>query len=188
MTINKHILDRWSPVAFSERAISEEVIHSLFEAAKWAPSGFNGQPWHFIWGEKGDATYGKLYELINESNKQWAKTAPVLILSIAETVPHGRDSVNRYAFYETGMAVGNLLIQATECELFVHQMGGYDVLRAKEIFFFPETFEAVAMMAVGYKGDPGILPLDIAAREQKRRERKALNQFVFRKGLDQVQR
>ncbi len=179
MKINRIISERWSPVAFSEKMPEKEKIALLFEAARWAPSSFNAQPWKFIYGYKGDDVYPMLFELIAEFNQVWAKTAPVLIMSMAETIPPGRTSVNRFAFHDTGMAVGNLLAQATDLGLYVHQMGGYDHKSAKTMFNLPDTFEPAAMMAVGYKGDPGLLPESVAAREKEKRERNQLEKFAF---------
>jgi nitroreductase len=179
MTINKALSGRWSPVAFSDRVPERETIALLFEAARWAPSSYNAQPWRFIYGFKGDDVYPMLFGLINETNQLWAKTAPVLILSIAEMIPPGRSSVNKYAFHDTGMAVGNLLAQATDMGLFVHQMGGYDHQSARTVLNLPETYEPVAMMVVGYKGDSNILPENIAAREKQKRVRNPLETFVF---------
>ena len=181
MKIPDIITDRWSPVAFSDKAIDPETIRSLFEAARWAPSSFNAQPWRFIWGMKGDDTYPVLFDLLSESNQQWAKTAPMLVIGIAETVPPGRTSGNRFAFYDTGMAVGNLLAQATNAGLFVHQMGGYDVDGARQVLHLSEAEEPAAIMAIGYKGDASQLPEDVAAREKKTRVRKSLDEIASNK-------
>jgi nitroreductase len=183
MTINKIISDRWSPVAFSDRVPVRDQIALLFEAARRAPSSYNAQPWKFIYGFKGDEVYTVLFDLINETNQVWAKTAPVLILSMAETIPPGRTSLNRFAFHDTGMAVGNLLAQATDLGLFVHQMGGYDNESAKTVLNLPATYEPLAMMAVGYKGDPAVLPEAVAAREEKRSERNPLEKFAFNRKI-----
>ena len=141
------------------------------------------QPWKFIYGFRGDEVYTVLFDLINETNQVWAKTAPVLILSMAETIPPGRTSLNRFAFHDTGMAVGNLLAQATDLGLFVHQMGGYDNESAKTVLNLPATYEPLAMMAVGYKGDPAVLPEAVAAREEKRSERNPLEKFAFNRKI-----
>jgi nitroreductase len=179
MEINKLISDRWSPVAFSPEIIEKEKIEKLFEAARWAPSSYNAQPWRFIYGQIGDASYSILFDIINETNRKWAKTAPLMVLGIAQTVFPERKTENRFAFYDTGMAVGNMLLQATSMGLFVHQMGGYDVLAAKEVFNLPAGYEPVAMMAIGYKGDAGQLPGDISDREKSPRKRRQLEEFVF---------
>ncbi len=157
-----------------------DVLLLLFEAARWAPSSYNAQPWKFIWGMKGDDTYPLLFDLISENNQRWAKTAPLLVLSIAETIPPGRKSVNRFAFYDTGMAVGNLLAQATYSGLSVHQMGGYDNERAKIVLNLPHAFEPAAMMAIGYIDKNG---KGEAQGSQKVRERNPLETFLFNRKL-----
>lgn len=181
MQIHDIIKERWSPVAFSSKTIDDRVLDSLFEAARWAPSSFNAQPWKFMVGRKGEETYDLLFSLLKDMNKRWAQTAPVLVLSMAEVVPPGRTSENRFAFHDTGMAVGNLLAQATHVGLHVHQMGGYDVEGARSVLHLPMNIEPAAMMAIGYKGDPSVLPDEVAAREEKPRERRGLNEFVYRK-------
>ena len=168
-------------MAFSDKTIEPEVTGSLFEAARWAPSSFNAQPWRFVWGQKGDGTYEKLFDLLSESNQRWAKTAPMLVIGVAETVAPGRTTKNKFAYYDTGMAVGNLLALATHAGLSVNQMGGYDVERARELLGLNEHEEPAAMMAIGYKGDPSQLPEEVAAREKKLRERKPLDAVASNK-------
>jgi nitroreductase len=177
--IHQLIADRWSPVAFSDRQVEKDKLDALFEAARWAPSSYNAQPWKFMVAQKGEELYPVLFGLLNDANKQWAHTAPVLVLSMAEMVVPGRSSTNRFAFHDTGMAVANLLAQATASGLFVHQMGGYDTAGAKKVLNLPAHFEPAAMMAVGYKGDPSLLPSEIASREKKERTRHPHEAFVF---------
>jgi nitroreductase len=167
-------------VAFSEEKIAPELMNTLFEAARWAPSSYNAQPWKFIWGQKGEESYRQLFELLNEANQIWAASAPVLVLGIAETISPGRRSKNKFAMYDTGMAVANLLAQATHEGLYVHQMGGYNAEKAKTVLNLHEVDEPAAMMAIGYKGDASLLPADVASRESKMRERKSLESFVFK--------
>jgi len=179
MNIHHILSDRWSPVAFSGKAVEQEKLDALFEAARWAPSSFNAQPWKFMVAPKGGDLYPVLFDLLYDTNKQWAVTAPVLVLSMAEMVPPGRSAENRFAFHDTGMAVANLLAQATASGLLVHQMGGYDAEGAKKLLNLPVHFEPAAMMAIGYKGDPSELPADIASREKKERTRLPHSEFVF---------
>ena len=181
MEIHDIIKNRWSPVAFSDEPVNDDLLDSLFEAARWAPSSYNAQPWKFMVGRKGEETYALLFDLLKDMNKRWAHTAPVLVLSMAEMVPPGRSSENRFAFHDTGMAVGNLLAQATHVGLHVHQMGGYDVEGARSALQLPPNMEPAAMMAIGFKGDPSNLPDEVAAREERPRERKGLEEFVFSK-------
>ena len=179
MNIHNIIKDRWSPVAFSDQAVDQQVLESLFEAARWAPSSFNAQPWKFLYGHKRDSIYPVLMDLLSEANQKWAKTAPILVLTMAEKVAPGRTSPNRFAFHDTGMAVGNLLAQATASGLFAHLMGGYDNEKAKQILNLPENYEPAAMIAIGYKGDPSNLEADVAAREKRERTRNPHSEFVF---------
>lgn len=170
-------------MAFSDKPVEWEKVEALFEAAKWAPSSYNAQPWQFFYGQKGDDLYATLFGLIVPGNQQWAKTAPLLILGVAEKVAEGRDSENRFAAYDTGSAVGNLLIQATSMGLFAHQMGGYDTSGARSALKLPDRLEPMAMIAVGYKGEPTRVDKEVAARENNKRERKAFSEFVFNRPL-----
>lgn len=176
--INELILKRWSPVAFDPKPVEFEKIHLLFEAAKWAPSARNAQPWRFIFATRDMPDYKVFIDLMTEPNKVWAKTAPVLVLALAQVVSVYKNRPNRLAFYETGMAVSNLLLQATSMDLLVHQMAGYDHERAKEVLVIPTRYEPAAMMAIGYKGDPSQLPEKVAAREKKERTRMEISKFL----------
>ena len=177
-TIHKLITDRWSPVAFDSRKVEYDTIHLLFEAAKWAPSSRNGQPWRFIFATSDMADHKVLLSLLSEENQVWASTAPMLVLPLAQTISTFKNRPNRLAFYEAGMAVGNLLLQATHMGLMVHQMSGYDVDRAKEELVIPTRYEPMAMMAIGYKGDAAQLPKEVAARENRERERMEISKFL----------
>ncbi len=177
--INELILKRWSPVAFDPRPVEYEKIHLLFEAAKWAPSGNNAQPWRFVYATRDMLEYEVFINLLTKPNSVWAKTAPLLVLALAQVVSTYKNRPNRLAFYETGMAVSNLLIQATDMDLMVHQMAGYDQEKAKEVFGIPSRYEPTAMMAIGYKGDPSQLPEDVAARENNERTRMDISKVLF---------
>lgn len=172
------ISDRWSPVAFDEKPLEYDQIQLLFEAAKWAPSARNAQPWRFIFATKEMADYKGLLDLLSEKNQVWASTAPMLVLPLAQVISTYKNRPNRLAFYETGMAVGNLLAQATAMGLVVHQMGGYDVERAKETLVIPTRYEPMAMMAIGYKGDPSKLPAEVAAWEDRERTRMEISKYL----------
>lgn len=179
MNVTELIKKRWSPVAFSDQPVTKEQLDELFRAAQWAPSSFNAQPWKFIYGLKGDDIYPVLYNLLNATNRIWARTAPALVLVMAETIFPGRDNPNRHAWYDTGMAVGNLLLKATEMDLFAHQMGGFDMEGSVAELDIPGGIEPVAMMAIGYKGDVSLLPEEVAMREKKARSRKSIEEFVL---------
>lgn len=177
-TIHKLITDRWSPVAFDSRKVDHDTLRLLFEAARWAPSARNAQPWRFIYATGDMPDYEVLLGLLSEPNRVWAQTAPLLVLPLAQAISTYKNRPNRLAFYEAGMAVGNLLLQATHMGLLVHQMGGYDVEGAREELAIPARYEPMAMMAIGYKGDAAELPVEVAAWETRERSRKEINEFL----------
>jgi len=171
---------RWSPRAYSERPVEPDKLRSLFEAARWAPSSNNGQPWYFIVGAKDDpAAHGRLFDCLKEGNKQWAFRAPVLMLSVARLNFEDDGMPNRYAWHDTGMAVFSLAVQATALGLIVHQMAGFDVEKARTDLKIPAGYEPVAMIAVGYPGDPEILDERLRQREVAPRVRKPISEIVF---------
>ncbi len=177
--IHELIKKRWSPRAFAERPVEHDKLLSVFEAARWAPSALNAQPWSFILATKEDEKgYNRLLGCLLEKNQIWARRAPVLILSVAHLyLQTGKP--DQLALYGVGLAVENLAIQATELGLYVHQAGGINKDAARKAFTIPEGYEPVAMVAVGYPGDPQSLPPDLQEQEQAPRERKPLEQFVF---------
>lgn len=178
--LNQLIRERYSTVTFSSKQIEEDKLASLFEAARWAPSAFNEQPWQFVVGIKNkNDNYKKLLDCLVEANKYWAKYAPVLVLSIATKKSPLTGKLNRFAEYDTGMAIGNLLTQATSFGLYVHQMGGYDVNKTRELFNLNENYEPMAVMAIGYKGDSLLFPEDLQERESKKRFRKPLDDLFL---------
>ena len=179
--VHELIRRRWSPRAFASRAVEPEKLRSVLEAARWAASCFNEQPWSFIVAAKeteGDA-YERLLSCLVEANALWAGRAPVLMISVARLNFKRNDKPNRHAFHDTGQAAAHLALQATALGLAVHQMAGFDVSKAREQFNIPEGFEPVAAIAVGYPGDPEVLPEDLRAKELGPRARRPLEEFVF---------
>ncbi len=171
---------RWSPVAFSDRRVNPETIGSLLEAARWAPSSFNEQPWSFIIATKDDPTeYERLLSCLIEFNQQWARKAPVLMLTVASLKFARNQKDNRHAFHDVGLAAANLVVQATSLGLVVHQMAGILPDKAREVFGIPEGYEAVTGIALGYSGDAAKLDEKLRRREQAPRSRKPLEEFVF---------
>ncbi len=170
---------RRSPRAYDSRPVEVDKLRSLLEAARWAPSSNNGQPWRFVVGEQGadDTTFGRLLGTLGEKNARWARHAPVLILAVAKLHTYaGRET---HALYDLGLAVAHLTAQATALGLAVHQMGGFDLPAARDKFGIPAGYEPVAMIAVGYQGDPATLPNDLRERELAPRTRNALGDFVY---------
>jgi nitroreductase len=174
------IKERRSPLAYSERSVRREELRSLFEAARWAASSYNQQPWHFIVATKEDPReYERLLGCIVPANALWAASAPVLMLSVAKLTYDSNGAPNRHALYDVGQATANLAIQATALGLALHQMGGFDMERARAEFQIPEGYEPVAAIAVGYPGDPASLPESLRARASAPRTRRELGEFVF---------
>ncbi len=172
---------RWSPRAFDARPVEPEKLRSMLEAARWAASCFNEQPWSFIVAAKDDESdaYERLLSCLVEANALWAGRAPVLMISVARLTFARNGKPNRHAFHDTGQAAAHLALQATASGLAIHQMAGFDVARAREQFNIPEGFEPVAAIAVGYPSDPEVLPEDLRAKELAPRTRRPLEEFVF---------
>ncbi len=178
--IHELLRERWSPRAFADRMVEPEKLRSLLEAARWAPSSSNEQPWSFIVATKEHAgEYERLLSCLVEGNVRWAQHAPVLMLSVATLVFERNQKPNRHAFHDVGLAVENLIIQGTALGLFVHQMAGFHTDRARETYGIPEGYDPVAAMVIGYLDDPGRLPDDLREREMAQRTRKPLESFVF---------
>jgi nitroreductase len=178
--IHELIARRWSPRAFSDQPIEAAKLRCLFEAARWAPSSNNEQPWGFLVATKQDqAGFDRLLACLLEGNRKWADRAPVLILSVASLRFTDDGKPNRHAFHDTGLAVENLVLQAVALGLVAHQMAGFDVEKARAECRIPEGFDPVAMIAVGYPGDAAALPDYLHKRELKPRERKPAGEFVF---------
>lgn len=171
---------RWSPRAFAPRSVEPEKLLSLLEAARWAPSCFNEQPWSFIVATRDDAAeYERLLSCLVKGNQQWARQAPVLMLSVAR-LDFARDGQpNRHAFHDVGLAVGNLVLQAMTYDIFVHQMAGIHLDRARETYAIPHGCEPVAALALGYLGEASSLPEKLRARELTPRSRQPFKDFVF---------
>jgi len=170
---------RWSPRAFDERPVEVNKLLSLFEAARWAPSSNNEQPWRFLVATKENkAEYDRLFNCLIEGNQQWAHHAPMLLLSVAK-LQFEDGSPNRHAFHDTGMAAENLVLQATALGLVAHQMAGFRIDQARADCQIPEGYEPVAMIAVGYPGDPAQLSDRLRAREGQPRVRRPLTEFLY---------
>lgn len=178
--IHDLIKRRWSPRAFSDRPVEPGTLRSLLEAARWAPSSNNEQPWNFIVATKDNqAEFSRLLSCLVEGNSLWAQHAPVLMVSVARMSFEDDGKPNRHAFHDVGQAVANLIVQATALGLMAHQMAGFHPDKVRELYGVPKEFEPVAAMALGYPGDPQSLPERLRTRELAPRERKPLTGFVF---------
>jgi nitroreductase len=178
--INSLLTERWSPYAFDARPVSEADLQSLFEAARWAASSNNEQPWSFIMATSDNSEeFSKLLSCLVEPNQAWAKAAPVLVLNVTTLKYSSNNKDNRAAVHDLGLCVGNLLVEATVRGLSVHQMIGILPDKARELYQIPAHSEAWTAMAIGYQGDPSELPDSLKQRDLSPRRRKPLSQFVF---------
>ncbi len=170
---------RWSSFAFSSEPIEKEKINSLFEAARWAPSSFNDQPWKIIYATRDNPEdFDKMTSLLMKGN-EWAADAymMVLVCAVQEFAYNGKP--NRHAEFDAGAAAENIFLQATSMGLVVHEMAGYDREKSQEILGVPKEVSSVAMLVIGYPGDSSTLSEDLMKRENAPRERKKISEFVF---------
>jgi nitroreductase len=179
------IKNRWSPVSFSSEPVEEFKLKAILEAARYAPSSMNEQPWLFILTTRDDPEqFQNVLDLLVEGNKVWAKNAYALIVSLARMKHVYKNRPNKYAFHDTGMAVSNMLLQATSMGVYIHQMGGFSQDRAKEYFNLDQDIEPVAIMALGYIGDGSGLPPDLLKRDIMRKTRKEISDYAFSKKIN----
>lgn len=177
--IHPLLRERWSPRAFDVRPIPREQMLSLLEAARWSPSGGNGQPWNFILVERSNAAdFQRAVNCLNEGNVVWAQNAPVLLIAVAKTV-RDTGAPNRWASYDLGQAVAHLSVQAASEGLVVHQMGGFDAERTREEFAIPAGYEPLTFIAIGERSAHTSLPEALQERELAPRTRNPLETFVW---------
>ena len=177
--IHPLLMKRWSPKAFSSKMLSKEQIESLFEAARWAPSSFNEQPWAFIIASKQDDSYDALFDCLNENNKKWAVTAPLIGISLAKKFFDLNGRPNRHYMHDVGLAMAELATQATYMGICIHQMAGFFPGKVLEYFNVPDDYEPVAMFAIGYPGNKDDLPEGVIPKDKDMRTRKEIEEFVF---------
>lgn len=177
--IDDHIANRWSGRAYSDQQVEKETLMSLFEAARWAPSAFNEQPWQFYVGIKGDTQYEAIAGTLVEFNHNWAQHAPVLLLVGSRKTYAKNQKPNIHSWYDTGQAVGNLSLQATKLNLNLHQMAGYDSDKAQVEIIKDENIESVCVIAIGYRGEPEVLSDELKEREEAPQTRNSFEEFLF---------
>lgn len=180
--IDAHFINRWSPRAYTGADISEETVLTFLEAARWAPSAYNAQPWRFVFARRGTPAWDKLLGLLNEFNRSWAEKASVLIVILSRTVmvpPGATDAVPAPTHsFDTGSAWGYMALQASISGWHAHGMAGFDKEKARTELNVPAEFAVETMVAIGKLGDKSILPEGLQARELPS-PREPLSKLVF---------
>ncbi len=177
--ILEEIRQRWSPRAYSDKPVEKEKLQSIFEAARWAPSAFNEQPWRFIVGRKGEKTCDLILETLGEWNQKWAGKAPVLVINMGKKTSSFNGKPNATYAYDTGQAVAMMVTEAVNQGLIGHQMSGFSAEKAIELFDIPDNYQPISVTAFGYYGDPELLPDDMKQSEIEERKRRPLDETVF---------
>jgi nitroreductase len=171
---------RWSPYVFADKPVSAADLQSLFEAARWAPSSYNEQPWSYIVATKEDPEqFEKVLSCLVEGNQGWAKNVPVLALGVITNNFKRNGNPNKAAQHDLGLASSDLVTEATSRGLHVHQMIGILPDKARATFAIPEGSEALTGIAIGYVGDSSKVPEALRQRDEGARKRKTLAEFVF---------
>ncbi len=178
--VHQLITARKSIRSFSDKAIDDKSFISIFEAARWASSSRNEQPWRFIAARKEDKeNFKRILGCINESNSIWAQHGAMLIVVLAKMNFTTHAVVNNHAHHDVGLAIGNLALQATSLGIFLHQMGGIDYPKVSAVFEVPEEYEVISIIVGGYPGNDKTLPEKLRERELLPRRRKELKELVF---------
>ena len=178
-TIEQYIDQRWSPRAFDQKMVTDDILNELFSAAGRAPSSNNEQPWRFIIGKKGTDTYDTIYQSLVDFNQAWSKTAPILVIGIVKKTFSKNGESNSHAAYDLGAAVAHLTMKAFEHQLFVHQMGGFDRNMCNTSFKLSDDFETIVAFTIGYMGDKKQLHPKIEALEKGVSGRKPLSEIMY---------
>ncbi len=170
---------RWSPRTFDDREIQDQELNQLLEAARWAASSYNRQPWRFIYAKKGTEAYDRIVDCLSDFNKRWAATAPLLLLSAyKEKTENGDD--NFHALHDLGLSLGNMGIQAQHMGIVMHHMAGIDWKKAQDLFEVPDGFHITTAIAIGYYGgNVENLPENLREQEVQERTRNPITTFAF---------
>jgi nitroreductase len=172
--------ERWSPRSYIDREVSPALLRKVFEAARWAPSSSNEQPWRYVVGTRGSETWEKIFQTLVEVNQKWARRVPVLMLGTTHTKFSKSGSENRFAMHDLGAASTCMALQAAAVGLAVHQMGGFSQEAARKALGVPEEYAIGSVIALGYQGEPAALDDErMMAQESSARTRRPLSEMVF---------
>jgi len=175
--INPLFIQRWSPRAMSGEALTREELFTLFEAARWAPSANNNQPWRFVYASRDTEYWPTFLDLLNDSNKVWAKEAAVLVVVASKTTFDQNEKFARTHTYDAGAAWENLALQGSIKGFVVHGMQGFNYDKARAALNIPDLYQVEAMIAIGKPGHKEDLPDHLQAREFPS-ARKAVGEIV----------
>jgi len=179
-SIHPLLAQRRSLRAFSSKSVEPDRLRVMLEAARWAPSSMNEQPWSFlIAAQENEADFNRLLGCLLEFNIRWAQNAPVLLLAVARVTFAATGEMNRHALYDAGQAMANLTFQANVCGLSVCQMAGFDMEKTRRTFSIPPSHEPVVIAAVGYPGHLDELPERLQKKVSAAQQRKLVEEFVF---------
>jgi nitroreductase len=176
--INQLILNRWSPRSMTGGELDDDTIMSLFEAARWAPSSYNNQPWRFIYAKINTLHWNKLFNLLAEPNKVWTKNATALVVVISRKNFEHNEKYSITHQFDAGAAWENLALEASSQGLIAHGMQGFDYERARTDLEIPDNFDVMVMIAIGKKGPKGNIPPQLQEREYPT-NRKPLAEIVM---------
>jgi nitroreductase len=178
--LHENIRNRWSPYQFSERPLDPQKLKLVLEAALCTPSSFNEQPWVFVYTDRDDSASFKTFcSFLEENNRVWACQAWALIITLARTKSSFNKRENPYALHDTGMAVGNILNQATAMGIEIHIMGGFSRQKVRDYLKLDADVVPVTIMAVGYAGENNEIGEEISDRDKKRRGRKSFEEVIY---------
>lgn len=178
--VHELITRRWSPYAFADRPVADDDLRALFEAARWAPSSYNEQPWSYIVATKANVKeFEQLHSCLVEGNQPWTKLAPVLAIGCTSLQFARNGNPNAAAQHDLGLASANLSLEATARGLYVHQMIGILPEKVRALYRVPANVQPLTGLAIGYLGDPNSLPEGYRPRDLATRTRKKLPEFVF---------
>jgi nitroreductase len=180
-TLHPLLADRWSPLSFASDPIPADILERLMEAARWAPSCFNDQPWRYLYATIDDApAHAQMVSCLVPGNQVWAQSAPFLAISLAKMTMTRNGSPNPYAWHDVGQATMAMTVEAMAHGLYAHQMGGILHDRIRELYAIPVGFEPVAGLAIGPLGDPAQLSESLQARQAAPRQRRPAAETFFR--------
>ncbi len=178
--VHELISNRWSPYGFEDRSVSDDDLRSLLEAARWAASSYNEQPWSYMVAKKENPQeFERLLSCLVEPNRQWARAAPVLLLACTRLNFTRNEKPNAAAIHDLGLAAANLSLQATVLGISVHQMIGILPDKAREVYQIAAEVQPLTALAIGYAAEPNSLPDALRQRDIAPRQRKPLAEFVY---------